>query len=117
MNKNYVSLEVAKKLQEAGYKSECESKWWWPGTRAEPIWFLTNKSHKTTTYWTSIPAPSAVQLAEEMKETGFEIMSTYDGYRTYSELVAADQFFAWDKRIADSLGLMMVYLLEQGLIK
>ncbi len=120
--KDCVSLEVAQKLQKAGYKSECVYK------------------HKLfceeTKRVLEFPAPTATQLAEELpeklikddREYGFRI-KPHAGkwqvkYVTRSEKSAtlakggyhSLQMFANQKTLPDALGLMMVYLLENKII-
>jgi hypothetical protein len=124
MVKDVVSLEVAQKLQKAGYKGYCEYGWYESANQIMQTSFASMPL---------VPAPTATQLAEELPRTvnivhypshiittkcdeigdnpGKWMSQAYSFvHHTNQKTIIADTF-------PDALGLMMAYLLENNLIK
>lgn len=106
--KDCVSLEVAQKLQKAGYK-QSEGYYYEP-----PFPFVIKSDTPDSNY---IPAPTATQLAEE---TVKKVRSSVDyviakGWRVTLLDFRKDPEFIADT-LPDALGLMMEYLLTNKLI-
>jgi hypothetical protein len=120
--KDCVSLEVAQKLQKAGYKSECEHYWHETedpqtgykdrylrkriGLKNDPL-----SDYDTDGAFESIyAAPTATQLAEELPAKYFNsIYKEGNGY-------GIKAYIDCGHTLPDALGLMMCYLLENKLI-
>lgn len=96
--KDCVSLEVAQKLQKAGWKGETEYYW-------------ERRSDKVT-----LIAPTATELAEELPRSALgaylNIFKDSGGWRVGYGL----EVTCVSKTLPDALGLMMCYLLENKLI-
>ncbi len=130
-----VSLEVAQKLQKAGYENKTE-KLWHCGDLTQGAWALVDWSNSDA-FWELnnpndiLPAPTATQLAEELPAyieiyqrggfLGFWKRSMKSpnimygcNYENGNEKALC---FVNADTLPDALGLMMVYLLENKLIK
>jgi hypothetical protein len=144
MNKDCVSLEVAQKLQQLGYKQESEYEYIFlpekkikhPSTREyylrkEEWKVLPSKSIKSYPN-KKVSAPTATQLAEELPKILEEKVSYKDDLGKYHLEIHSgetwsvryqyyyyepcDEFEQESKHLPDALGLMMVYLLENNLL-
>ncbi len=131
--KDCVSLEVAQKLQKAGYKCECAYSW---GHIDKKYWECRNDWGAELVSFepeNSIPAPTATQLAEELpKDVHFFCGIKIKKRRTHAQHIhifhgngwmvnytgggARENYTQRGDTLPDALGLMMVYLLENKLI-
>jgi len=120
--KDCVSLEVAQKLQKAGYKTQGEYNW-----KLGDEWTLCRKGsiEDGFCYDLSIPAPTTTQLAEELKmitpkdTSGFDYTITIEViFRRWRVAYGPvfNDFVAISGNLPDALGLMMEYLLVNKLI-
>lgn len=111
MNKDVVSLEIAKELQEAGYTSECE--YWWTLDEESALGHMyLDKFLKGLSEY---PAPTATQLAEELPH-GFSLGKTEDGKPFCGIYTLEVEHGIEAKTFPDALGKTMVYLLKNKLI-
>ena len=120
--KDCVSLKIAKELQKVGWKDDTD------------FYYINNilvyktdfgaymKSgaainNSTFSCAFKVPAPTATQLAEELPNIN---IMRYTGEYTVREVhpsTANKWFSVNNKSLPDALGLMMVYLLKNNLLK
>lgn len=132
MNKDCVSLEVAKKLQEVGYKNRADY-YYVAKAKDESKGYNLYQNPKLPwtpeTYWSCefLPAPTATQLAEELPAylvlKGDVATFTIDkseelGYACWYD--AVDRSKSMKPQVSmsfpDCLGLMMCYFIENELL-
>lgn len=141
MNKDCVSLEVALKLQKAGYKyTEVprSNYWYWNRLKGSNTEYFTAgyvipMFHDDEEY---IPAPTATQLAEELPSfiEGIGLTESWQAWLSIEKQRDPKWFVSYKQVndqgenlyhsetiendfLPDALGLMMVYLLENNLLK
>lgn len=133
MPSNHVSISVAQKLHEAGYRSECEYEYLEPkiarsgGILKGPFIVRNDDTHVPENKY--FPAPSAAQLADELPN----VHVTNDPEHPLHQLIIEKQNTQYlvtyvcincmgklypqtATTLPDALGLMMCYLLENKLI-
>lgn len=129
--KDCVSLEVAQKLQKVGYKREADYELVKTSLGGWKIWpriDRLNFNDLSGTVLERMPAPTATQLAEELPfnmkgdvgETCYlTIEKSKNVWHIGYENIKGERF-KWSGSVAetlpDALGLMMLYLLENGLL-
>jgi len=133
MNKDCVSLEIAQKLQKAGWKGITAHVWWKHAGDVEYT-LITNKQaiEYSMLRWVQefIPAPTATQLAEELP--AYIEVKGKDGHLgfwkrslnspnmkygcNYQNLQERPLCYTNAPTLPDALGLMMEYLLVDKLI-
>ncbi len=146
MTKDTVSLEIAQRLQKAGWRGKVE--WYWVRDCGANDWHLkrwltqeqfdNDKSEYLGVGISSyseieieraheyFPAPTATPLAEELKSRPLSIETQSGGYKVWDyndpnmELLKSNMIKSipntWASTLPDALGLMLEYLLINKLI-
>jgi len=125
--KDCVSLEVAQKLQKAGW-NKISYFWWVKDGKTDNGWSCLHESDVFQIgkdVFEKIKTPTATQLAEELPVEipakrggeifGLQMWRRFEGWDIFyeNETTLASIF---GSTLPDALGLMMVYLLENKLI-
>jgi len=115
LSKQVVSLEIAKKLKELGVKQESLFYWCWNPSQPEPILLNNDAGHRPETGGNDCFC-SAFTVAElgELMRGNIKILESID---------IKDMWTCWhrdtifrDRNMANALGKMLIYLLENKLI-
>jgi hypothetical protein len=106
------SLELSKKLEALGVKQESYFLW-----VNNP--YSDNENYKVKPYFQEttscnyLAAYLSSELGEMLPKGHWQIESTAGGFRSWYE----DKHYTWHENLAESLGGLLCYLIENNLIK
>lgn len=112
-----VSLELSRKLKEAGYPQEAE-KWWWEDNfgleKNKSRTLQDKKPHNPKNGWVYFASPTADEILEQLPQNTY-CKKFFINANTWWECRKNKRFFQ-EKSLADAAAKMWLYLKKEGLL-